>query len=450
MPAPLATQRFSFLSLKSSKAPFPYLALFSLLFLSTQAYCPYGNEPVCGSDNRTYINLCDLNKGNAVLKHTGQCAFRFSTTNPNQLVANCTADFDPVCGVDGVTYGNHCRLRFRAIDLAYRGPCGVEDYDPVIFKDKSCTCSYEWHPVCTRNSFINFENLCFIRCIHQLEGSYDSCSAPCKCPVEYNPVCSLTGTTFDNDCQLKCANATKQLNGECESLLFDCDTGCSRTFAPVCGEDQKAYRNQCMANCRGVKILHQGLCYHQSKDPEKVKLAEKRGPSDKSIEALCARCSRSIRHHPVCSEEGVTYESECHCQCQNKGVCPKYSDGPCPAFHEFQSPCNRCFSSKRDPVCGNDFKTYENTCYLQCNGVAYRSKGKCNSFAPPMQTSYDARTPNWRGVAKGGDLNFQIERVKKLSANVMAKVNSGQHVDPQMVRSLLDIMQVLARMQKSQ
>lgn len=423
------------------------IALILSLSCPTAAFCPYGNEPVCGSDNRTYLNLCELNKSSAVLRHTGECAFRFNASNPMELVANCTNDFDPVCGKDGVTYGNECRLRFRGLELAYRGPCGVDNYDPKIFASKMCTCSYEWHPVCTRNSKINFENLCFIRCIHQLEGSFDSCPAPCQCGTEYDPVCSLSGTTYDNECQLTCAGENKHLNGECQSLLFDCDTGCSRTFAPVCGSDLKTYRNTCYAQCVGAKITSYGVCPHHSKDPAKVKDAQKRSPSEKSVESICARCSRTIKHHPVCSEDGVTYENECQCQCQNKGVCPKYSDGPCPGFHEFQSPCNRCAGAKSDPVCGNDWKTYENICYLQCNRVAFNKKGRCDNFARSRPTVYDARTQNWNSRNNQAALNYQVERVKRLSQTVLQRVNSGQQVDPNIVRSVLSIMQVLAKMQ---
>ena len=298
---------------------FALLSLF--LFSPLVAFCPYGNGQVCGSDNRTYANPCELNKSTAVLQYVGVCVFKLSDDGSTKE-ANCADDFTPVCGKDGVTYGNECRMRFWGIDLAYEGPCGVEDYDPVIFADKVCVCNYDWHPVCTRNSHINFENLCFVRCIHQLEGSFDACSAPCKCSTEYDPICSLEGITYDNECQLNCAGATKHWRGECQSILFDCETGCSRTFAPVCGDDDVTYRNKCYAGCLNKKIVKEGVCDRDSKDPALRKKVD-HSKSAKSLQALCQRCSRDIRIAPVCSEDGNTYENECQCACQNNGVCPK-------------------------------------------------------------------------------------------------------------------------------
>ena len=109
---------------------------FLLLISPLLAFCPYGNEQVCGSDNKTYANLCELNKSTAVLQHSGVCVFKLSD-DQNTLVANCADDFTPVCGVDGVTYGNDCRRRFREIDLAYEGPCGVEGYDCLLYTSPS-------------------------------------------------------------------------------------------------------------------------------------------------------------------------------------------------------------------------------------------------------------------------------------------------------------------------
>lgn len=408
-------------------------------------FCPYGNSPVCGKDNQTYENLCELNKSTTVKAYDGRCVVKVSSENPNEYVANCTDEYLPVCGVDGVTYGNDCRRKYREIDLAYNGVCGVENYDPEVFKNKTCTCSYEWHPVCTRNSNINFENLCFVHCIHQLEGSHDACIAPCNCETEYDPVCSTNGVTYDNDCQLKCAGAVKHLRGECQSILFDCETGCSRTFAPVCGEDGVTYRNRCLANCKEIKVMKQGVCDSDSKDPAKRKKAFL-SDKGKSVSAICERCSRQIRINPVCSEEGVTYENECMCACQNGGTCPKYADGPCPTEDQMKGKCNHCKSLPIDPVCGNDYRTYDNLCYLQCNGRALYKKGKCDSFAKKQNSSFDMRTNKFmhkgrhkHGHSHGNKLDIVSNAINQLSN----KAKQGKQVDPKVVKSLLNMLKVL-------
>ena len=419
---------------------FALLSLF--LFSPLVAFCPYGNGQVCGSDNRTYANPCELNKSTAVLQYVGVCVFKLSDDGSTKE-ANCADDFTPVCGKDGVTYGNECRMRFWGIDLAYEGPCGVEDYDPVIFADKVCVCNYDWHPVCTRNSHINFENLCFVRCIHQLEGSFDACSAPCKCSTEYDPICSLEGITYDNECQLNCAGATKHLRGECQSILFDCETGCSRTFAPVCGDDDVTYRNKCYAGCLNKKIVKEGVCDRDSKDPALRKKVD-HSKSAKSLQALCQRCSRDIRIAPVCSEDGNTYENECQCACQNNGVCPKYADGPCPNADMMSEKCTHCKSLPLDPVCGNDYRTYDNLCYLQCNGRALYKKGECNSFAPAQRTSFDMRTEafNNKIPQKKESKGAQLMRIQTMVNQIAAKMSSG-NTDPRLVEAMANLLQVL-------
>ena len=424
------------------------ILLLSLLISTLVAFCPYGNSPVCGKDNITYPNQCHLNKSTTVKAHDGQCVMIQSSSDPSQMIANCKENFTPVCGIDGVTYGNDCRRKFRGIDLAYEGPCGVENFDPKVFNNKSCSCSYEWHPVCTRNSKINFENLCFVRCIHQLEGSFDSCVAPCNCETEYDPICSLNGVTYDNECMLTCSGATKHLNGECESILFDCDKGCSRSFAPVCGDDGKTHRNRCIALCNNIEIKSQGVCDSDSKDPAKRKKASSQKGA-KSVQALCERCSREIRVLPVCAEDGTTYENECQCSCQNDGVCPKYANGPCPSFNEFSDKCPQCKNYPQDPVCGNDHRTYDNMCYLNCNKRALYKKGDCNSFSRPQSNSFDMRSnQSMTRNFSGNSYQSQLDQVTNDIGALTNRAKNGQSVDSNNVERLLNMLKHLKSMKR--
>lgn len=423
------------------------IVLYTIFLIGLSQNCQLGNQEVCGSDNITYRNLCELNKSFAVLQHPGRCVVKQDANDPNQVVANCTEDFVPVCGEDGITYGNECRMKFRGLAKAHDGVCGVENFDPSIFAGKICACSYEWHPVCTRHSHVNFENLCLVRCIHQLEGSFDSCHSPCKCSTKYEPVCSVKGITFDNQCQLECANQAKGLNGECESILYDCNSGCSRTFAPVCGQDNKTYRNKCYASCMNIPVKSDGICDGDSKDPTKKKSTNET-QSFKTVEALCDRCSRQIKISPVCAEDGTTYENECQCQCQNGGTCPKYADGPCPNRNMFEDNCSHCKNYPAQPVCGNNYRTYENLCYLECNRVAKYKDGNCNSFAPRAPSTFDMRTNNFAQMTakQPPSMEALMQQAQSLINEVSKARASGQQVNPALISAMMSIIEAIKQM----
>ena len=70
---------------------------------------------------------------------------------------------------------------------------------------------------------------------------------------------------------------------------------CPRIIKPVCGEDGKAYNNNCLAGCEDVRVECEGGC-------------------------PCRPCVCPEMFQPVCGEDGVTYSNSCKAECANAMV----------------------------------------------------------------------------------------------------------------------------------
>ncbi|XP_037778320.1 four-domain proteases inhibitor-like [Penaeus monodon] len=138
----------------------------------------------------------------------------------------CTDEWDPVCGSDDVTYSNKCELELAdclsdgEITLAHNGECGSE-------------CPEEWVPVCGTDG-VTQANLCFLELASaqddDLQLAYpgeclppiEDVVAPCEpamagedCGTHvYSPLCEVSGTTYRTLCDLCQAMYLAQAGGE--------------------------------------------------------------------------------------------------------------------------------------------------------------------------------------------------------------------------------------------